>query len=324
MLTARRAAAATAAIGVVLLGLATLFLAGPAGADGGPGADCPPGVYDCTVTSGGSTTPTTATGGGNSDGGSSGGGGGNSATCTDAGGKTVACYLADYGWYNAGDHCYWLLANPQPTAADKDLVTATAGAPANWKPGDGAFYNVMCPGQPLSGGLTWSQNPPPGYGGGPNLAALAQEAITKMRLLGADIGIAPKPGSKGGSVGLPVWVWNQESPRTTGPTSASATALGVTVTATATVQNVAWTFGDGTTANCAFPGKPYAASYGAQVPNESQGECGFAGYQSTGNYTVTATTTWAVHWAGGGQQGDLTTTRTSQVQIRIGEVQVVG
>jgi hypothetical protein len=31
-----------------------------------------------------------------------------------------------------------------------------------------------------------------------------------------------------------------------------------------------------------------------------------------------------VHWVGGGQQGDLTTTRTSQVQIRIGEVQVVG
>jgi len=119
-------------------------------------------------------------------------------------------------------------------------------------------------------------------------------------------------------------VWNQESPRTTGPTSASATALGVTVTATATVQNVVWNFGNGTSTSCAFPGKEYVASYGAQVPEKSQGECGFAGYDSKGEYAVTATTTWAVHWAGGGQQGDLTTTRTSQVQIRIGEVQVVG
>ena len=50
----------------------------------------------------------------------------------------------------------------------------------------------------------------------------------------------------------------------------------------------------------------------------------FAGYTATGAYTVTSMSTWAVHGAGDGQQGDLTTTRTSQVQFRIGEVQVVG
>jgi hypothetical protein len=153
---------------------------------------------------------------------------------------------------------------------------------------------------------------------------VAQQAVTKMRLQGANINIAPNPGSKGGSVGLPVWVSNGKGPRTTGPTTASATALGVTVTATATVQNVAWNFGNGTTVNCAFPGVPYAASDGMQAPEKSKGQCGFAGYTRTGPYTVTATSTWAVHWAGGGQQGDLTTTRTSQVQIRIGEVQVLG
>jgi hypothetical protein len=242
-------------------------------------------------------------------------------------GKTVPCNDPQLGWFNSTEGCYWLLMNPQPPTDDPSWKLAN-GIPSGWKPADGGkLYTVTCTadGSPvLRGGTTWSQNPPPGYGGGPNLAALAQEAVTKMRLLGADVGIAPKPGSKGGSVGLPVWVWNNKSPRTTGPASASATALGVTVTATASVQNVAWTFGDGTTANCAFPGVPYAASYGAQVPVKSQGECGFAGYDSTGDYTVTATTTWAVHWVGGGQQGDLTTTRTSQVQIRIGEVQVVG
>ena len=317
MLSARRAAALMGAIGVTVMAVMALLLgASQARAD----TDCPPGVVDCDVTSEGSTTPTPGNSGTNGGGG---GGGDTAATCT-MNGETIPCYRDDLGWWNATDKCYWELADPQPTADSPVWVLETAGAPADWEPGDGAFYNVSCPGQPLAGGTIWRQDPPPGFGGGPNLEALAAEAITKMRLLGADVGIAPKPGSKGGSVGLPVWVWNQESPRTTGPTSASATALGVTVTATATVQNVVWNFGNGTSTSCAFPGKEYVASYGAQVPEKSQGECGFAGYDSKGEYAVTATTTWAVHWAGGGQQGDLTTTRTSQVQIRIGEVQVVG
>ncbi|MFE9968243.1 hypothetical protein [Streptomyces sp. NPDC005525] len=309
------AAAAAAVVGLI---------ATPAGADG-PGTSCPPGVLDCDVISGGGKPPAPGTGGGD-DGGSGGGGGGGSAgsvTCTAAG-KKVPCFREDLGWFNASDNCYWEVADPQPTAADKDYVTATTGAPDDWKPGNGRFYNVTCPDAPIAGGLMWRQTPPPGLGGGPDLAALAQEAVTKMRLLGADVGIAPKAGGKGGSVGLPVWVWNQEGPRTTGPAAASATALGVTVTATATVKNVAWDFGNGTTVSCPFPGKPYVSSYGAQVPDKGRGQCGFAGYHQSGNYTVNATTTWAVHWAGGGQQGDLTTTRASEVQIRIGEVQVVG
>ncbi|WP_202239782.1 ATP/GTP-binding protein [Actinacidiphila reveromycinica] len=217
---------------------------------------------------------------------------------------------------------------PQP-AADDPLNKDDNGYPADGDTSKGKFYSVTCPdvagqNRALDGGDYWRATPPPGFGGGPDLAALAQQAVTKMRLEGADVGIAPKPGSKGGSVGLPVWVWNGKGPRTTGPTSASATALGVTVTATATVRDVAWAFGNGTAVTCAFPGVRYTAAYGTRAPDHSAGQCGFAGYSRTGTYTVTATSTWAVHWAGGGQQGDLTTTRTSQVQIRIGEVQVVG
>ncbi|MGW1768265.1 ATP/GTP-binding protein [Streptomyces sp. NPDC002073] len=185
---------------------------------------------------------------------------------------------------------------------------------------------MMCPrrdGSIIVGGVRWSKTPPPGFGGGPDLEALAEEAVTTMRLLGADIGIAPKAGSLG-TVGIPVWVWNQPSPRTTGPTSASATAMGVTVTATATVENVVWTFGDGTTVSCPFPGMPYQARFGLSAPSAASGQCGTAGYTRAGTYTVNATTTWAVHWVGGGQQGDLTTTRSSQAPVRIGELQVVG
>jgi hypothetical protein len=252
---------------------------------------------------------------------------GTAAKCM-LGGAEVPCHRDDLGWFSSLDDCYWRLMDPQP-ASDDPLNKTANGYPSSGDASKGKFYIVTCPDLPgqnrtMQGGDFWRATPPPGFGGGPNLAALAQEAVTKMRLEGAKVGIAPKPSSKGGSVGLPVWVWNQKGPRTTGPTSASATALGVTVTATAIVQNVTWDFGNGTTINCGFPGAPYTASFGTQVPDKGQGQCGFAGYTQIGPYTVAATSTWAVHWIGGGQQGDLTTTRASQVQIRIGEVQVVG
>ncbi|MFD3938216.1 ATP/GTP-binding protein [Streptomyces sp. NPDC058611] len=226
----------------------------------------------------------------------------------------VPCHNEESGWFDSASSCYWRLLDPQPPADDPVWAGHT--------PGDGAVYNGQCPGQPLAGGFRWRQNPPPGAQG-PDLEALAEEAVTKMRLLGADIGIAPKSGGLG-TVGVPVWVWNGPSPRTTGPVSASATALGVTVTATATVQNVVWTFGNGTTVSCPHPGTPYSPAFGLTPPSTANGQCGFAGYTRVGNYSVAATTTWAVHWVGGGQQGDLTTVRNSQVPVRIGELQVVG
>ncbi|MFD9411544.1 hypothetical protein ACFWBN_31600 [Streptomyces sp. NPDC059989] len=302
------------AVAALALGVTTA----PAAANPGPGAGCPPLVYDCDVHSGGQKPPKPDKPGDDSQPGDGGGGGGDSAKCMARDGSgghfEVPCHT-ESGWFDATTSCYWLLWDPQPPADDPVWAGHT--------PGDGAVYNGQCPGQPLMGGFRWFQNPPPGYGGGPNLAALAEEAVNKMRLLGADIGIAPKRGGTG-TVGVPVWVWNGPGPQTTGPTSASATALGVTVTATATVQNVVWNFGNGTTVSCPFPGAPYSPSYGLNPPNTAGGQCGMPGYSGVGDYTVTATTTWAVHWVGGGQQGDLTTTRTSQVPVRIGELQVVG
>ncbi|NUS15645.1 MAG: hypothetical protein HOY69_30340 [Streptomyces sp.] len=240
----------------------------------------------------------------------------------------VPCYRKGLGWFNPQDNCYWALTDPQPAPGDPYLSSVT-GYPGDAEASKGKFYNSTCPDYPghnnaTAGGTYWRATPPPGFGAGPDVQALAQQAVTKMRLEGADVGIAPSPKSQGGSVGFPVWVWNRPGARTTGPTSATATALGVTVTATARARNVAWNFGDGTAVNCAFPGVAYKASFAAQPPQAAKRQCGFAGYDTPGTYTVTATTTWAVHWVGGGQQGDLTTTRTSQVQIRIGEVQVVG
>lgn len=315
MLTAPRLAVA---ISGLLLGLLSTSPAWAASPSPGPGTNCPPDVYDCSVHSGGSSpgsqgSPSRGGGGASQS-------GGGPATCTLAG-QQVPCQRSDGSWFNSSDGCYWKQeSNPNPSDP----------AWNGHKPGDGALYDVTCPNTPgvnnqLQGGTVWSANPPPGFGGGPNLAALAQQAVTAMKLLGPDVGMAPDPNGKGGTVGVPVWMWNKHSAQTTGPTSASATALGVTVTATAIVQKVDWQMGDGHTVTCNGPGTAYSASDGmAKSP-----DCGYlytatSAQQPGGKYQITATTTWAVHWAGGGQQGDLTTTRTSQVQIPVGELQVVG
>ncbi|MBY8889316.1 ATP/GTP-binding protein [Streptomyces sp. PTM05] len=268
-------------------------------------------------------------GGGGQGGGTQGGGGGQGAsgagstTCTlhppSGPSQTVPCSRPGLGTFNPSDGCYWEVDTPQPPASDP--------AWNGHKPGDGALYNVTCTydGGQTAGGTEWAKNPPAGAPGGVDPAQLAQQAIKKLLLSGPDIGIEPDPAGQGGTVGVPVWMWNRPSPSTTGPTSASAAAGGITVTATATVREVDWVMGDGHTVVCANAGTPYQASFGMK----KSPTCGYV-YADTSadepgaKYRIVATTTWAVHWVGGGEEGDATTTRASQVQIPIGEVQVVG
>ncbi len=213
---------------------------------------------------------------------------------------------------------------PQPDPNDQLWKIATR-VPANWQPGpdQGALYNVTCLGAAanLSGGVTWSRNPPPGQGGGANPEQMAQQAVKQLALQGANIGIAPKAGSMG-LVGLPVWLWNNKSDSTWGPKSTSVSAAGITVTATAHVTQIVWSTGDGASVTCANAGTPYNPSYG----NASSPTCGHT-YQKTssgGSYPITATSTWQVEWrATSGQAGTIMTARTSTTTVVIGQLQVL-
>jgi hypothetical protein len=238
--------------------------------------------------------------------------------------KAIPCYRADVGWWDSQDECYWQALNPQPKPDDPLL--GGSNTPPDWKPGDGVIYNVSCParGAELMGGITWSANPPPGYGGAPDPAALAQRAVKMMALRGADIGIAPKPGTTG-LVGLPVWLWDKPSATTWGPVSRSVSAGGVTVNATAHVTQIVWSLGDGSSVTCTSVGTPYTASYG----NKPSPDCGHV-YQRTsagqadGTYPIQAVSTWSVKWtATTGQTGTITTTRHSNSQVTIGRLQVL-
>ncbi|MFD6549700.1 ATP/GTP-binding protein [Streptomyces sp. NPDC058398] len=151
---------------------------------------------------------------------------------------------------------------------------------------------------------------------------LAQRAVDSMTLLGPDI-VSPRAGGKY-TVGVPMWMWVNQSATTYGPNSASASAGGVTVTATAKVSKIVWSMGDGASVNCNGPGTHYMSSAGmGQSPT-----CGHvytktsAGGQS-GRFPVTATSTWTINWQGGGQVGQLTEVRQTNVQVAVGEVQVV-
>jgi hypothetical protein len=174
----------------------------------------------------------------------------------------------------------------------------------------------------LDGGVTWSQNAPPGYGGSANPQQMAQQAVKQMGLEGANIGIAPKAGSMG-LVGLPVWLWDNKSVSNWGPKTASVSAAGITVTANANVTQIVWNMGDGTSVTCTDAGTPYNSSYG----NSSSPTCGHT-YQQTsssgGTFTITATSVWRVAWtATSGQSGTIMTARTSTTTVAIGQLQIL-
>ena len=245
-------------------------------------------------------------------------GGGNTAPVCHEQYSNVAvpCYDATFGWWSNAGGCYYSRLSPPPPATDPVW---------NGQYPNGAIYQSTCPGVLGSGGgWVWKPTAPPGFGGGPGTAAqLAAEAVARLQLSGPDIGFAPDPG-KVGLVGLPVWMWTRVSRATWGPTSATAALPGLSVTATARAKKIVWDMGDGHEVTCDGPGTPYAQGSG----QTTSPTCGYAYSVSSANqaghaFTVTATTTWAISWQGSGGSGQTAQTRTSSVQARIGELQVL-
>lgn len=282
-----------------LLVVATLLAAPPAAADY---VYCPPNGGPCIVI-------VTSPGG---PGGGGGGGGGSGGGVCQYQGQSVNCFDADIGWY-IGGACYSQAERPRPPYSDPRWEGHT----------NGDIYDKTCVtsfvnGVPQLPGTSWSGwlRTPPARPISP--ATLAARAINLLGLTGPDIGIVPKPGSQGGLVGLPVWLWTRVAPTTWGPNSATAAVPGLSVTARANASKIVWSMGDGHSVTCNNPGTPYDGVYGKQPSPR----CGFA-YSTPGVYTVTGTTYWHVTWAGGGQTGSLDVQRSSSTQIVIGELQVL-
>jgi len=262
-----------------------------------------------------STDPWCSIDDGRPPGGGGPGGGGGGGGCTWSG-RVMPCSDPEFGFY-VGGGCYWNRLDPPP---------AGLTPPAGTDPATGAWGVRTCYTSPGSGTVTqvyqWRDNLP----GSTTPAALAQQALAKLRLRGAQIGITPDP-SGSGAVGLPVWLWTAVTPGTWGPQSASASGGGITVTITAKAQRIEWRMGDGHTKICNNPGTRYEDRYG----NAMSPTCGYrysvpsvTAADPNGRHTVTATTYWWVDWSGGGQSGVLSPTSQSQTSVRIGEIPVLG
>ncbi|WP_229861565.1 ATP/GTP-binding protein [Streptomyces xanthochromogenes] len=155
---------------------------------------------------------------------------------------------------------------------------------------------------------------------------MAHRAVDSMKLVGPDI--ASPHSESTYAVGVPMWLWVDQSPTTFGPNTATASEGAVAVSATAKVASITWKFGDGATLICNGPGTVYQASSGMK-PSPTCGHTfakSSAG-QSGQRFALTATATWQVDWtvtAGARDTGQFTEIRQSQTQIGVGELQAVG
>ncbi|MER6075680.1 ATP/GTP-binding protein [Streptomyces sp. NPDC001817] len=191
--------------------------------------------------------------------------------------------------------------------------------------GKGAVYRVWCPDTGRFG-VVWIPD-----GKAPGAPAidpevLARRAVDSMKLVGPSVA-NPKAGGKY-VVGMPMWMWVDQTQTTYGPNSATATAGGVSVTASAKVSSISWDMGDGTGAVvCNGPGTKYSPSMGkAQSPDCDHVYDKASTDEAGGKFHGTATATWTVNWrvtGGPADAGSFTEVRQTQFTVDVREVQVL-
>jgi hypothetical protein len=227
-------------------------------------------------------------------------------------GKLVPCDSSTFGWLGSTG-CYYKVDQTFVAPAWDIAVQHPAGQ-------SGAYYVVTCAPQNsrTGGGIVWL---PSGTAGAaptlPTPALLAEEAIKELTF--PSLSINASPSTDGDQlVGLPTWLWLEQGGWH--PLTATAAVPGESVTATATPTSVTWNLGDGSTIVCQGPGTPYAS---ADSPDESSPTCGHTYVTSSAGqpqdaFTVRATVSWSVAWAGGGQAGTvpaLNDTTTSALRV---------
>lgn len=290
-------------VALVAFASALAVLPGPAVAT--PPVRCPLRAGPCRVNAGKPGTPSHRAPGHQDESGAS------RSRCHN-GDKAVACRDRVFGVWDPKTECYVKPSSPQPPKSDPTWQGHKTGV----------IVDITCPGvSGTGGGWEWRPSLPGGSSISPQ--QLAERAVRQLPIHGPDIGMAPRPGSTG-LVGLPVWMWTRKSPQTWGPASRTASVPGLSVTATAHGSRITWVMGDGHRVVCHGPGTPYRQRYGDQMSPT----CGYRYTRSSAHmpgavFRVTATTTWQVHWAGGGESGSLTVHRSSSTTVRIGEMQVL-
>jgi hypothetical protein len=236
--------------------------------------------------------------------------------------RPVPCTSA-HGIWQADAECYASATPSDPQPPQSSAVWQHFDENFGVGEEQGKVYDCYYPSTGQTA-LIYLFDPPTAAQAPPTPGEVAREALAKLDLRAIEIGMAPQPPATA-VVGVPVWLWvDQPSETTFGPASASATVRGVTVTVTAKVTDVVWDLDDGTTLSC-DAGTAYRAEFGAT----SSPDCGHiflreSGTRPGGGYTVTATSTWTVEWAGAGQTGTIAMDPlVAQTQVIVAEGQVL-
>ena len=153
---------------------------------------------------------------------------------------------------------------------------------------------------------------------GPSVAQIATQAAASVTLPLNGPQFGPSPSQNKWDmvpVGYPVWLWTSSDQ---GTISTTVEADGLTVSITATRQSVNFAMGDGHSVSCkSFTARPTHLA----DPMQKSPTCGYV-YQTTGNFTITATTSWLVAWSASGESGSFTVadTASSPAPLPIGEL----
>lgn len=153
---------------------------------------------------------------------------------------------------------------------------------------------------------------------------LALDALASVSIASPSIRTSP---SKGGSlyVQLPTWLWLEQS--WWEPSEATANAGRVQSTVRATPVSTSWTLGDGSSLTCRGPGTPWRAGMPEGGSNCAHTYTSTSESRPGGTYDIEATVTIEVSWTtnvpgGGGTLPAIT--RTSSVDVEVGEIQAIG
>jgi hypothetical protein len=231
-------------------------------------------------------------------------------------GTLVPCDSPAFGWLGSTG-CYYK-ADPTfvPPPWDTALQHPVGQA--------GSYYDVTCTTQNFNtgGGIVWL---PSGAGVVapvlPAPAVLAQQAVQRLLFPGLTIEASPSTASDQ-LVGLPSWLWLDQSKWH--PITATAAVPGESVTATATPMSTIWDLGDGDSITCQGPGTPYVAT---TPPDKPSPTCGYTYSTSSAGqpesaFVVTTTVLWSVDWVGGGQTGTVPTmSSTTTTELRVADVE---
>ncbi|MFG3051665.1 hypothetical protein ACGFZP_12060 [Kitasatospora sp. NPDC048239] len=253
----------------------------------------------------------------NGGGGTGGGGGGGPQVCS-WNGKDWPCHDPEAGWFSNSTGCYYRYLSPQPEAGDP--------AWEGHKPSDGAVYNVSCKFTEDGLGTTEPRffaqapaGPPPD-----DPVALAKEAQDKIDFPDPVPGIAPKGAAV---VGVPVWLWLDQSKGPAVPAPVTVRGNTLTVTVTPRLLKVVWDLGDGREETCATAGTPYDPSYGARKSPDCSHRFDIgSGTVPGGGFAGSVTVYWRadVTVTGGTQRIDpLPMILSTPLEVRVAEVQVL-